>query len=718
MLKVISSLVPGRLLAAWLLAVPAAAQTALDVYTDRLNNGFQDWSWASRDFNNSSPVQSGNRSIEVQAEAWEAISFHHAAFNAAAYADLVFWAHGGSSGGQRLQVVAEFGDTNGAAHALPALAAGTWREFVVPLSALGAADASDLHRLTIQLTASGGSGVFYLDDVRLVAQPPPALVRVEVDATRPLRTVDTRWFGVNTAIWDSHFEHPETASLLSEMGITTLRFPGGSLSDEYHWATGTTLNNTWRWVTSFADFIEVATNVGAEVFITVNYGTGTPEEAAAWVRHANITNRLGIRCWEIGNENYGTWETDHNNLPHHAHTYALRAKKYIEQMKAADPTIKVGVVVVPGEGSYDNGYTDHPARNPRTGETHYGWTPVLLTSLRALGMRPDFAVHHHYPQWTDPSNPSASPDSDALLLQSASNWARDAADLRRQIQDYFGPAGTNIELVVTENNSDAGAQGRQSTSLVNGLYYADSLCQLMRTEFNSFVWWDLRNGTDRNGGFDSGLYGWRDYGDLGMINGRNTRHPTFYAAGLLRHFARGGDTVLSTTSDYLWLSAYAARRTNGAVTLLVLNKSTVANLQADVRLHGFAPQAATGIRSFGIPQDEAARTNGPAADRDIALTSFSSAATNFFYDVPPLSLTLFALSPESPRLAALPRATEGELVVELHGQPHIPYVIQGSSNLVHWEPVSTHTLTGSMVTLTNLVPDDASRQFWRAVWQP
>ncbi|MFO1512065.1 MAG: hypothetical protein U1F83_03980 [Verrucomicrobiota bacterium] len=39
--------------------------------------------------------------------------------------------------------------------------------------------------------------------------------------------------------------------------------------------------------------------------------------------------------------------------------------------------------------------------NPRTGQTKYGWTPVLLTTLKSLGVTPDFLVHHVYPQWTD-----------------------------------------------------------------------------------------------------------------------------------------------------------------------------------------------------------------------------------------------------------------------------------------------------------------------------
>src|SRR6185295_7983023 len=130
----------------------------------------------------------------------------------------------------------------------------------------------------------------------------------------------------------------------------------------------------------------------------------------------------------------------------------------------------------------------------------------------------------------------------------SSNWAADAANLRQQIQDYFGAAGTNIELVVTENNSDAGAQGRQSTSLVNGLYYADSLGQLLKTEFKSFVWWDFRNGTDTSGFFGPNLYGWRSYGDLGMVNDLSTRHPAFYVAKLMQWFARPGEKILTAAS--------------------------------------------------------------------------------------------------------------------------------------------------------------------------
>ena len=66
-------------------------------------------------------------------------------------------------------------------------------------------------------------------------------------------------------------------------------------------------------------------------------------------------------------------------------------------------------------------------------------------------MTPDFLIHHVYPEY--------GVDSDQSLLLDSANWAGDAADLRQQITDYIGSAGTNIELICTENNSDSGNQG-------------------------------------------------------------------------------------------------------------------------------------------------------------------------------------------------------------------------------------------------------------------
>lgn len=703
----------------------ARAQANLPIYTDHLVNGFQDWSWAPRNLG-STTVHSGTNSIAVtNASFGGGISFHQNAFDTSVYTNLSFWANGGTNGGQTLDVYVSLSDVDQSLHFnLPsALPANTWRQYVVPLASLNAANKTNLTRITIRLTG-GNTTTFYLDDIQLNAKPAPATVHVSLSAAQILRAVDFRMFGLNTAIWDSNFDTSQTVALFKEMGTTILRFPGGSLSDEYHWGSNTSLSNVWTWATSFANFTHVATNIGAQAFITVNYGTGTPAEATGWVRHSNVTNHFGFKYWEVGNENYGTWERDWNtNAPFKANdgwSYAMRFQDYYNQMKAADQSIKVGIVVAPGEDNYVNGNTTHPATNSLTGQRHYGWTPVVLATLKSLGITPDFAVNHRYPEYTGSGFQPNCPDSDPLLLQTARAWADDAADLRQQITAYFGPAGTNIELVVTENNADAGSQGKQSVSLANGLYFAESLAQLMKTEFNSFIWWDFRNGSDPNGSTDSSLYGWRTTGDLGLVGGLNTRYPAFYAAKLMQCFARPGDSILAASSDYLLVSAYAARGADGSVSLLLVNRDNVTNLNAEISVTGFVPSSTATLRSYGIPQDEATRTNGPAASKDIATNSFASAAATFSFNCQPLSLNLLTLAPAAPTLTALASSIQprGEFVFQLNGQPGVRYYIQSSTNFTSWTTVSTNTLSSDTLLITNSVAANSPIESWRAVWLP
>jgi alpha-L-arabinofuranosidase len=471
------------------------------------------------------------------------------------------------------------------------------------------------------------------NSVRAQSDQTPSVVNLTVDTNNVSRTVDARMFGVAGAIWDAQFATPATIALLTANRTRITRFPGGSLSNNYHWRTNTTDNNTWQWATDFDEFASVNQAVGAQAFISVNYGTGTAAEAADWVRYSNVTRGYGFKYWEIGNENYGTWETDTRARPHDPHTYATVARDYITAMKAVDPAIKVGVVVTTGEESFVN-YRDRTVVNPRTGQAHNGWTPVMLSTLRSLGVTPDFVIYHRYEQ-------SAGQEDDATLLQSARTWADDAADLRRQLNDYLGPQGANVELVCTENNSVSTRPGKQTTSLVNGLFYADSFGQVLQTEFKAFVWWDFRNGRETNNNNSDLLYGWRLYGDYGMVSEQNEPHPSYYMSKLVSNFAAQSDQVISAASDYSLLSIYAVKRAS-MTALLVINKSREADLNARINLTGISPRPIATIYSYGITQDEAARTG--EGSRDIATSEFAGASSSFNYTFPPYSATVIALA--------------------------------------------------------------------------
>ena len=150
-----------------------------------------------------------------------------------------------------------------------------------------------------------------------------AQTSVTVDATKPVRGVDDRMFGVNTAVWDNAFTDPQTLTTLNTVDARFLRYPGGSSSDDFHWQTNTAaLEGTNAGSTNFDSFAAYAQATGAQVIITANYGTGTPAEAAAWVAYSKSKN-YGFKYWEIGNECYGTWEDD-NNSPAHSGPTRIR----------------------------------------------------------------------------------------------------------------------------------------------------------------------------------------------------------------------------------------------------------------------------------------------------------------------------------------------------------------------------------------------------------
>ncbi|HWA24127.1 MAG TPA: hypothetical protein VG734_00525 [Lacunisphaera sp.] len=504
-------------------------------------------------------------------------------------------------------------------------------------------------------------------------------VNVTVNAGTTVRIVDERVFGLNATLWDPQAGSAQTVTMLKAADLRAIRVPGGSLSDEYHWRVNKSLANTWTWATGFNGFTNLITGLGAQAFVTVNYGTGTPEEAAAWVAYANATSAnsatigtdskgydwqnagtwvalraaaplanddgmnflrisraspIGIKYWEIGNENYGTWETDEQAAKNDPTTYANRAQQYIAKMKAVDPTIKVGVVAV----------------TTRENASYKNWTPVMLARLKALGVTPDFLIYHRYEQAPAADQPG-NPETDAGLLQKAKTWPTDAADLRQQLVDNLGATeAAKVEIVVTENNSVYAKPGKQTTSLVNGLFHADSVGSLLQTEINALLWWDLRNGQETTNNNSASLYGWRGYGDYGVLSTPSTGgsatyyegYPTYYVMKLLAKFARGQDTVVSASSNNTLLSVYAARSVEGPLNLLVINKDPSATRTASIAVSGFTMPAAAFVYSYGKTQDDAAKPGG-SGSVDIASTSMAITGATFSAEFAPYSVTVISL---------------------------------------------------------------------------
>ena len=837
---------PLVLLALLFNAAPAHASDDMLMYSDRFHNGWGDnWSYTTR-YPTNNPVQSGSKAMAIvpggQWQAWWLKA--GVAVDTTIYTNLSFWLYGSTSG----QSVGIAGELGGSDSGLPTVwvtaPANAWQQFTISLASLGIDNKTNLTGFRI------GNGTTtqprFIDDLRLVAAPTPATVNVSVLANQTVRTVDGKVFGINQVAWDSNVNAPASAAVLNDIGATCLRWPGGSWGDGYHWA-----NEAWNegssgpryWGSFSRDFIALATNTHSDAFIIVNYGTGTPEEAAYGVRMFNITNQCNFKYWEVGNEIGGSWEwdwqcpgfrtndilnlpslasklktptnnistylrsqlssstlstldsyisnpsanaaalrwalvNDLNNLmyntsqsiyktdtnrfvgitfravtwtnlslpvppigqdlpnrmtiedaypelakltpevnwasnwpniylPHDPWTYAMRFTNYYAQMKAADPTIKIGALADVFEDGTVN-YTHHPVVNPRTGQTQYGWNPVMLTYLRSNNCIPDFLIVHDY-------GPTAGDTQDLLYPRV---WASHAASVRRQLTDYLGDAATNVTLEVTESGMGG---DKQYSSLPGGLFYADSIGQILQTEFNSRMWWDMRNGVNALGDSDPEFYGWRTDGsgnfisDAGIVyglGGVGSAYPTYYCAKLMPKFATDGDTVVRATSDYPLLATYAVKRTNGALTLLVINKSCVSNITANFNLSGYVPATNATVYSYGIPQDEAARTG--IGSPDIAQTSITGIQNSFSATFAPFSATVMVLSgigtapPEMNALYAFEGNAQDSSGSGNHGTANAVSYVTGKVGA----QAAQFNGTSSYVSIPRSVTDDFTVAMW------
>ncbi|HEX8291015.1 MAG TPA: alpha-L-arabinofuranosidase C-terminal domain-containing protein, partial [Pyrinomonadaceae bacterium] len=104
------------------------------------------------------------------------------------------------------------------------------------------------------------------------------------------------WVGPGSPIPNTRGIRNDVVAALRALKVPNVRWPGGCFADEYHWRKGVgpqrpeTLNPNWGGVIEpntfgtheFMDFIE---QIGAEAFLSVNVGSGTPQEAAEWLEY-------------------------------------------------------------------------------------------------------------------------------------------------------------------------------------------------------------------------------------------------------------------------------------------------------------------------------------------------------------------------------------------------------------------------------------------------
>ncbi|WP_227379614.1 alpha-N-arabinofuranosidase [Haladaptatus halobius] len=203
----------------------------------------------------------------------------------------------------------------------------------------------------------------------------------------------------------------DVVSLLADLEMPVLRWPGGCFADDYHWEDGIgpreerprRRNLFWAQDThevpeesnAFGtdEFLELCEHIGTEPYLAVNVGSGDPQEAADWVEYCNydgeteLANRrrengredpYGVRYWGLGNENWGCGGQ-------------MTPEQYAREYRRFATYV----------GSMDNLMLDHDLELIACGFENHKWNRRFMEEVGSTGWGVEFpldhlTLHHYY----------------------------------------------------------------------------------------------------------------------------------------------------------------------------------------------------------------------------------------------------------------------------------------------------------------------------------
>jgi alpha-N-arabinofuranosidase len=248
------------------------------------------------------------------------------------------------------------------------------------------------------------------------------VARIGLELDHTLGAVDRRIFGgfiehLGRCIYGGIFE--PGSPLSDERGFRTdvlesarglkmplLRWPGGNFVSNYHWTDGIgppdkrprRVELAWHAEepNTFGtdEFIQYCRALDTEPYICLNLGTGTLEEALAWIEYCNGTHDThwanlrranghpepyNVHYWGLGNEMWGEWQVGHLT----AEEYVAKARSWANALRRLDRTIELVGCGRDGWSDWDRTvvdglarYVDYHSIHIYTGSDDY-WTNVL-----------------------------------------------------------------------------------------------------------------------------------------------------------------------------------------------------------------------------------------------------------------------------------------------------------------------------------------------------
>lgn len=364
--------------------------------------------------------------------------------------------------------------------------------------------------------------------------------------------------------------------------------------------------------------------------IIVNFGSGTPQMAAAWVKYANVTRKYGIKYWEIGNEVGGQWEC---GGPLNVRDYARRYIEFYEAMKSVDPSISIIA---------QTGYADSSGV--------YDGVPALKDFVDRLAQDKkesylDAFSIHDYPNWNQPVS---------LLLDSPQSSMADRENaIKTQLAAY--PSLSHVPVWLTEfNTSDHVIPADISVHLENSLWLTQYICEFIQHFGNRgfTTMWDTLNGGSAIKELKGGDHG---YLQAEEVPYQYQERADYWAMKMMTNYwAIPGDDrphqVVETQCPVSFLASYADYRPDGTLSLIVVNKSTDSTIKTAVQIKGFKPDPSAKTWVFDKNNYQWNTDSAPFhADPNKPPTLFSvdDVSENFNYSFPPFSITVLQFTPKN-----------------------------------------------------------------------
>ena len=234
-------------------------------------------------------------------------------------------------------------------------------------------------------------------------------IQLSLDATKPGAKIDRNLFGqfaehLGHGIYDGIWVGPDSSipntrgirndvvAALKAIKVPNVRWPGGCFADEYHWRKGigpqrtVTLNPNWGGVIEpntfgtheFMDFLD---QIGSEAYVSVNVGSGTPQEAAEWLEYlttaqpTTLAKERGanghpspytINFLGIGNE---SWDCGGNMTPDYYLSQLKIYSRFVRNFNPAQQDKQQMLKIAVGPGGAEPRWTE--------------WTDTIMKAYQA-----------------------------------------------------------------------------------------------------------------------------------------------------------------------------------------------------------------------------------------------------------------------------------------------------------------------------------------------